>query len=75
MFRVNGEKWVAYVLCPKEIGIKMDAWCDVQVNYELGLKSLYDNTTEWLKVWDGLWLQQGVSGMPDRELDPAVSYV
>ena len=52
----------------------MDAWCDVQVNYELGLKSLYDNTNEWLEVWDGLWLQR-VQGMPEEKLDPAVSYV
>ncbi|KAK3312517.1 hypothetical protein B0H66DRAFT_400255 [Apodospora peruviana] len=48
-----GETWDAFV-CFR--GADRDQWADVQVNYQLGLRSLHDNLNLWVDSWNSEWI-------------------
>lgn len=41
------EHWESFVFCSN---LEKDQWCDVQVNYQISLRYLYDNLDVWISA-------------------------
>jgi hypothetical protein len=59
----NGQNWDAYVSFHPGF-----FYCSVQVNYQIGLRALYDRMPSWTAAWSSMWATR-TSGGP---LDPDV---
>ena len=64
--KANGHHWEAYVVCPPSAAL----FCDVQVTYQLPLRSLYTDTDVWISTWNSIWATKYSAAA--LALDPAV---
>ncbi|KAL9110638.1 MAG: hypothetical protein Q9227_004815 [Pyrenula ochraceoflavens] len=62
-----GQNWDAYITCTAG-NQDINKWCDVQVNYQFNVRSLYSDTEAWINTWNSIWAQRTESG----DLDPPV---
>lgn len=46
----QGGQWDAFV------SFHGSGHCDVQVNYQLGIRNLFDNVEAWIKAWSSVWM-------------------
>jgi hypothetical protein len=58
-------QWDAYFRCSSAVE---NRWCDVQVNYQMSLRTLYTNLDDWIAIWDSIWAYETIVG----HLDPNV---
>jgi hypothetical protein len=61
-----GHHWDAYITCSNN---PLDTWCDVQVNYQMNLRTLDTNLYAWIGTWDSMWTAQTLHYGP---LDPNI---
>jgi len=47
-----GGQWDAFVSSKPQD----EHWCDVQVNYQIGLRALYNNLDDWVNAWSSQWI-------------------
>ena len=51
----TGVHWDAYITTWTDPNNTSNKWCDVQVNYQMDLKNLFDNTDLWINSWASSW--------------------
>jgi hypothetical protein len=65
-----GHQWEAHINCRFE---DTHRWCDVQVNYQMSLRTLETNLDGWIAIWDSMWAAPVTnSPLDDRLPDPKI---
>ena len=64
------EHWDAYISTNAQSTIKLERFCDIQLNYQVDLEWLDVGTDNWIGLWNSMWANKVSIGAP--ELDPNI---
>ena len=47
-------------------------WCDIQINYQVDLEWLYEQSEDWIGLWNSMWANKYSASAP--EFDPKIGH-